>query len=1043
MGELLSNNLFTAIVGGTLATLFAGLVTYVLKHPPSFLKSNRLKLYRQVVDQLDNAADLSVSEEERRVIQRASGDPAFLKVIKTDTSDPREEAQQLRKMIMYYAASSTRLADPEFATSIAERLLRAEFMLEDTEKYRHLHQSRRPYFDIPASPADVSVALVGEHILLTWSPVHHPGILHYRIGRAVSPNGPFNEIGNVPVDIHNPLSFMDEQNLTDGARYYYSVTAESSVFRRGYASLPASIEYIAPDSQKSTQPSHILDLSGTFFTPQEEWKELADKCVDREQDIKALLSNVENPGRRLLLIEGFGGLGKTTLASRLANIISQRYTVLWVKCQSIPVAAERFLREMAKIAANQYQYPLLSVMLENPQWSQEEKNNGLLDFLASIGKSNGSTSAKPIAFFFDDYNLVADEALKRLVIQIAESHIDVKVVLILRALPAELQYEADATNALQLQGLDVEGCRKFIEAYVSNYPALKNIDDQRLQRIWKLTGQGVPEALRILISLTRRLGLDDILDELPTLTTATRDKWFDKLFHELSPEEQQVATEVSIFRHRTSLRALVAVSRCAQARDVLVALVDRFVLTFDARRQQYFMHALWSEYTSQRLSPSDAKELHARAAAFYQEFVPKDRYAEVMNRLESCFHFIQAENIEQAEQELISIASTLRSWGFFQEFSDILVEIEKHMLTQDKPLNPALSLEKGAMLYAQGSVDEAIVLLNELAKTGTGDIQIRALQELGWIYIETGNRREAERLLKLSRQFAHQSNLPRLEAEALANLQHVAYHECDYDRTLAYNEERLRILQLMGDDPDVKEAIAWTHHEIGNVYRERGFYTRALELYQLDQAVWEKLGNPPRRVGWILYDIGQIYREQGKLPEAKAKFEEALQVFVRMQQLFGIAHVKIELGRVGARLGSAESALKEVNEAIDLLRQVRATAGEAYAQGALGQIYLGLSQPDSALPYFQQSLAMETDLHSLKGQAWSLHQIGLAYEQQGKRSLLSGNYQEACSLFQEAMTFITQSQELFARIGAAPNIYGIQDNLARIQQTYTECVSSI
>ena len=1030
MGGLVSNIWFITIVGGVFYSLVAALiVAYMQNRRPSLLK-----IYREALRDL--CEDANIAGSDKHVLQNALKDPTVIKAITTRAANPVEEAQCLCKAIEYRAPRGSQFSDPERVAELVGRLLENEFRIEGTDKYLKYHdrnRDRQSYFALPPAPTGLTYTSTFQQIVLTWNPVPHPGIWRYHVARSTNVNGPFTEVGIVLAEVEDVLSFTDDEGLLDSPIYYYAVAAESKVLKRG----PASPMLASLAAAATPESSFTPVVSSSFFSPREIWQEIAQKCVDRKEDLEKLLSDFSDPGRRLILIEGFGGLGKTTLSARLALTVSSRYNVLWMDCQGIPIAIERFLREMGRLASDQYRYPLLSAIVANPQCSQEEKDNALLDFLAFASRLNNRESPQRIALFFDDFHLVTDSALKQLVLKIVESHLEVKVVLVIRFLPAELQNEVDTAAARQLEGLDFEGCRELVGVYAASYPGLRGLDDRGLYRIWKLTGQGVPTALKILVSMTRTLSLEDSLEELPALTAATREKWFDKLFRELSADEQLVAAETSIFRRPTSRRTLIAVSRCPRAKEVIEALVDRFVLTFDGR--QYFMHTLWSDYTRQFLSPSEAKELHRRAAIFYHEFVSEDWHAQVMSRLESCYHFVEAGEMEQAEEELASIAGTLRSWGFFREFADILAQIEKNTVDKGKPLVPQLSLEKSAMLYAQGAVDEAISILSELAGTNTGKIEIEALQELGWIYIEIGRRRDAERLLELSRQLAHQSNLPKLEAEALSKLQHMAYHECDYDKALAYNQERLSILQQMQDSQEVREAIAWIHHEIGNVYRERGVYDKALEYYQRDLYLWNKSGNPPSRVGWITYDIGQIYRDQGRLKDAMKQFEDALQIFNEMQHLFGIAHVKVELGRVGVKLGPTEPALNEIEEAIDLLRKVKGVAGEAYALGALGQVYLGLGKPDLALPKLQQSLKIETELGSIKGRAWSLHQISLTYEQQAKRLLLSGNNTDACSRFREARETITQAQELFAQIGAVPTIYGVQDNAERIQRECAEC----
>jgi tetratricopeptide (TPR) repeat protein len=203
---------------------------------------------------------------------------------------------------------------------------------------------------------------------------------------------------------------------------------------------------------------------------------------------------------------------------------------------------------------------------------------------------------------------------------------------------------------------------------------------------------------------------------------------------------------------------------------------------------------------------------------------------------------------------------------------------------------------------------------------------------------------------------------------------------------------------------------------------------------------WRELKNPYNRIGWLTYNIGEVYRDQGRLQEAFEQFEEALQIFSRMQYVYGMAHVKIELGRVGVRIGSLPVAMQNIQEAIDIFRRINGKSGEAYALAALGEMYIYQGQLDLALQYVQEGFLIETMLGNLKEVGRSLWLMGLIYEQQGKSSLLAGRYTaEACAYFYNAIEKIAQAQQLFTQIDTAPNIYGIQDLSTRVQKACTQC----
>lgn len=802
-----------------------------------------------------------------------------------------------------------------------------------------------------------------------------------------------------------------------------------------FSNVPTLANLATIEQPRSTHALSVPAVSSTLFTPLERLRIEGGRCVGREEELALLQQAFAAPDCHMILIEGFGGLGKTTLGARFASDVSSDYHVLWLKCGSLPPTCDSFLREVGKFALERCQYPYLEASLENLQASLREKERALHDFLTWVDTSH--ENSHPIAFFFDDFHNIEDSSLKKLVLNLLAYSVRLKLVLMIRFLPTELQGPVDQLRSIRLQGFALAGCQALLEMYASSYPALEELTEEQLQRIWKLTA-GVPAALKIFISLTRKLTIEDLLAELPRLTTATQVQWFDKLYHELTPREQQIAADISIFRRPTSRQALISVSSFSNAEEMIDSLQDRFLLTFDGRR--YFLHDLWAEYTRQYLSEADTRALHRKAACFYRELASPNHHDVVMCRLESCHHSIEAENITEAEEVLIPIAETLRAWGSYEDLVDILDRIEHSLQQYKRPLALPLRLEKYAVLYAYGEVEAALTGFKELVAGSAGESEIKAYLELGLIYSQTGNWQEAERCCERGRQLAQLTGIPALEEEALRRLQRISYFTCLYDKVLEYNQQRLDVLHRMEPTSEVREVIAGTYHDIGNIYRERGYLNQALEYYTSSLELWQQEGNLQRiSVSWEIYDIGQIYRDQGQYKEAYEQFERALQLFEQMHFLSGIAHVKIELGRVGVRLGSADIALRNVEEAIRILRKVKAESSEAYALNALGQIYLYLGQLDQALHYLLEAREKEKSLQGTKGIAEACHQIALVQERRGKQLHLShAPDTDIRACFFEARENILQAQKLYAEIKARPDIHGLQDNALRIEQSCCE-----
>ncbi len=803
---------------------------------------------------------------------------------------------------------------------------------------------------------------------------------------------------------------------------------------------------VSPPPRPPSSPS-----LGGFFTPLECVRGLTTNYVGREDALERLRTHFKNREKHLFIIGGLDGMGKTTLAAQFATEIDKEYNVLWINCGDVIVTYDTFLREIGRIASEQYKRYLLRIVLDNPTIHSDEKEDALLTFLAFIShldhEENDYASLKPIVLFLDGYHKVGDPALNQLLLKIARRKVGAKMVLTLRQIPKDFRLASGLVTAITLSGFSVTSCRQLMELQAGSYPALRNLDDEMFSRVWART-QGVPAALELLISMTQNRTLEEVLEQLPgkdedVFTELMRRHWYESLFNDLSEEERQVVIEASIFRRLMTPSALRAVSQCAETDEIIDKLINRFVLMFD--RKQLSMNALLLDYAKSRLSSPKAQELHLRAAEFYFDYLSSNPTEELLSQQESCYHFIKADEKELAEVVLTEIAASLRDGGFFQEFFDILNQIEQ----SGRLIAPALLLEKAIMLYKQGEVNLAIALLKGLESTSDKqiEIKIRAQQELGWIFIETGKRKEARDYLQNSRRLAHSENQPILEAEALCRLQHIAYHQCHYEQALEYNEERIIILEKIQGNQKISnkirkripEEIYWTKHETANVYRERGEYEKALQLYKEALAFWQEWGSPGEKVGWLCYDIGQIYRDEGKYQEAYRQFEMAFEIFHKMPHLYALAHTEIELGRVGFKVGKSEDAIKSIQKAIQTLDKIRGCSGIAYGRGALGQIYLWSGQLDKALEEFQKSKEKEEELGSIKGIAWTLHQMSLVYFEQGKQFLKTGNRIEACSRFQRAQRTIGEAQRFFISMGAIPNLRGIQDDAVRILERLADC----
>ena len=806
---------------------------------------------------------------------------------------------------------------------------------------------------------------------------------------------------------------------------------------------------IATSSTQAHQNGELTLSVSAFFKPLALMKGMANACKGRVVEIHHLLDSFALPENHLIVIGGFGGIGKTTLVSCFAVEIADRYQVLWIDCATAAATAERVLNELAR-----YVQPVgenfLQEVVGKRTISEEEKINALIEFVSEISDQSRSDDrariSKPLTLIFDDYHLVTDQSLHHLISRIASAQVNIKIILITRnrnQFSQEILKLLNILKIVDLDGLSLADCRDVISAHSQRFPQLANLDNETMELIWSRTGEGIPAAINILISLTINRGLKDVLKELPDydpFVAASSRQWLDELWSELPSNSQQMLKEISALRRPAERATLLAICQQPEGDRILDDLVGRFIVTFDS--ELYSLHALWHEYVQKTLTPYEIKGYHLRAALLFRDKTAPGLYQMVTTRLESCYHYIKAEVVDDATAVLIPISDMLQYWGFYQELLEIIDDLEKDAKRKGRSLDPRIRIAQIAALSNRGEAESSIAILKDIIETSQGEIKINALQKLGWISIEIGDRSLATDLFQQSLDHAISLDLTELEGEAYRGLEHIAYFESRYQQAWEYDEERLRIYQKMGNTPKALDGIAWVYHDFGAIYRERGVYEQALEMYEKDFDLWHQRGDPPFQVGWLHYDIGQILYQQGKWTEAQERYQTALRIFQKELFISGIAHVEIELGRNGCHLISSEDNAKLVLAAIEKLRRIKNISGMAYGWHALGEIYLLEHNPDLSLEYLQQGLPAETDLKNVKGQARCLHWMALAYEQQGERAQAEGKSKLALERQNEALATIRQAQDLYASIGVVPSFRHVHDDEQRISTAVARVAAS-
>ena len=217
----------------------------------------------------------------------------------------------------------------------------------------------------------------------------------------------------------------------------------------------------------------------------------------------------------------------------------------------------------------------------------------------------------------------------------------------------------------------------------------------------------------------------------------------------------------------------------------------------------------------------------------------------------------------------------------------------------------------------------------------------------------------------------------------------------EWENAEEINREAERLASLIQD----AKSHAQAQRALGWLLRKRGEYNAAEEQLLRAREVYQHLGDSAG-VGNVLADIGEIYRLQGKFMEARAYYDESLNLAAaitetRIRQT-ARAHALKGAGSVATWQGDYAMARELNQESLALRRELGDTPGVATLLNNLGIIARFQRDLSGARQMNEESLALFREM----GDRWA---VGQLLNNQACVASDQGEYREARHLLEESL----------------------------------------
>jgi class 3 adenylate cyclase/tetratricopeptide (TPR) repeat protein len=368
---------------------------------------------------------------------------------------------------------------------------------------------------------------------------------------------------------------------------------------------------------------------------------------------------------------------------------------------------------------------------------------------------------------------------------------------------------------------------------------------------------------------------------------------------------------------------------------------ERFVLPRPVLGEPIYMfrHALIQEVAYQTQLQSQRRASHA-AIGEAIETLYADRLDEFVNEL--AFHYRHSDNDPKALKWLVQAADRAKALYANQEALSLYAAALERAPDGEGPLEAGTILERSGDVQALiGRYDEAI------ASFGAARVSIPLPTPVTRARLE----RKTGTALRIKGAYA--------EAEA------------------ALTEARA----ALGDLADIESA--YINLQVGQLNWRTGQYAAAREalghaaevatLMQQDAVLAEGLKQ-----------LGNVPLHAGDPREAVELFQRSRLIFEQLEDIAGIADIRLNLGVAYGRMGRWDECLAELGSASALFERIGDLRSIGVVRNNIGQVHRGRAEYDQAITAYEQAAQILSDIGYAAGAANALMGLGMARVEAGQ-----------------------------------------------------------
>jgi tetratricopeptide (TPR) repeat protein len=669
----------------------------------------------------------------------------------------------------------------------------------------------------------------------------------------------------------------------------------------------------------------------------------AEEFVDRRKDLQRLFVALREGAARALVITGKDGVGKSTLATRLAlNLIPEGYTPIHVySSNQNPLSAIRVLEGCISIFVNLGLIEIVKDLKDgsNPLSERLEKLLGILNKGKFLLLLDGPE-------LDEKTGEIKDQELAGFYIQMLRQVDNGRAIVTSRTLPADVMTLPSRVWEWSLANLSEAALIKFIlrDETAAELYRTEAINYEQLQKLY-LSSAGSPSCL-----VQMRKALSKGMARLGGCEDS-----FSLLYDTLSSEKRQALSQAAIYGIAVNMSGIAEVS--GQPEDKIGLWIQewkRLSFAFQPIGHLLAVPSSVRPWLLGQLGPEQLRKAHEAAGNYLRNLAEQGRANELgLSRLDCLLecrcHYLSMMDLEKAREVTASISGYMERRGYYREIMKInreLLEIEVHT----GPMNWIARAYMDEGNYSQAQEWYKMVL----------DIKPEAVacHGLGTALFHQGKHEDARDSFNKTLEICRGMQDLAGEAAALHALASINMELKLNDAALEKMQNVAEIQKKLGD----LSGLAATLSQMASIDLDRGNYGEArkdlIEALEITKLTGDIAGQAS-----VLRNMASIDLEKGDLDKAYDEFRRSLELKRELGDRKSQAVILHHLGSIEARKGEIAVSTKSFREALELYWSLGESLGEAGALFQLG----ALAVQESHIPEGLRLMALSAMILRRKG----------------------------------------------------------------------------